>query len=968
MKRNKKVKLHVIRNILDVQTELFEGDDVQQLFFEAFGGSGLGKNVELYHENITIENKINLDTVDDVNRLLRLQGNIYAVVVPLGASSLKNGIGGQSWGQIGVSMGISLLISVASMYLAKKFMKSDVGTANSPPSPNNLLQNRSNAVRLGGRVPDIYGNVLTIPDHIIPPYSIWINGTEHEHSMFCVGRGLFFLPTVDDFYEGNTKAKNITGISLQFYNPPKAENGVSYQGNDPLSDTPALQVGNIITGDNDYFKKHAVKKFTECEGRILHVPDNTVKSEKFVARANYTIEAIGYDLVGQFKVGSTITITDSDKLGSGEGRTNADGTAKTYNLNGNYKVVRTVAGTNLNEDNVDAVTLQPINTVIQDWVELTNAEDFTTGEITIKYNQDEMFQGYFYTDYHAYQEIWVTFLAPNGLYQSSKKGDSFAPLNIRVQIDLDIVDNNDNVVGTTTRYAAIGGNTAYDSENSLRDFGHAEIPEAVVYLNLLKSHSGTFSNSKFVDIGKYSKNDNIRRTAGRTIRVIYKNGDFGTSLEPNQRLRIRMRRITPFIKRDGVEAVQELQIKEIIGANKLTADSFRDDITTIYSTQRASANALQLKERKLKVNLTRACCLAGYGNTLFNSREIVVSIAHILIDKYIGNLGGSVNPDDVKAGYGMLLSNVDVQQIIREMQVIQNYFGINDAAYFNHLFDDNNITAEEMVQTVCDAVFSIATRVDGKVSLKFDRPTLAPVAVFNSYNITPNSFTKTENFGAVKDQDGVEVTYKRLVDDKSITMRYPKSAINPEKVELTGVKNGYVAYLHLMRRYNKQVEGVSVVEFTGGDESCILSAHDRINVADLTNAEVFSGEVDRIEGNILYSKQALDVDIESYYFMNIQTIKGSETIFVTPLSSNSFELEQLPSAPVSIDPNSVVRAVFNLISTTYMETEKYIVIQKDYETQTTNRITALNYSDAFYTNDSDVKNNTIAEELLPYVK
>jgi len=55
-------------------------------------------------------------------------------------------------------------------------------------SPNNSLTNRSNIARVNERIPDIGGEVNSIPDIIMNPYRKFSSNIEEEVSYYCVGR------------------------------------------------------------------------------------------------------------------------------------------------------------------------------------------------------------------------------------------------------------------------------------------------------------------------------------------------------------------------------------------------------------------------------------------------------------------------------------------------------------------------------------------------------------------------------------------------------------------------------------------------------------------------------------------------------------------------------------------------------------------------------------------------------------
>ena len=117
-------------------------------------------------------------------------------------------------------------------------------------SPNNKQANRTNEARVGGRIPDIYGSVLSVPDLLTKPYSVY--GTTHARSVvyYCVGRGditvqdlknkggeLTLTPGAGfDVYGPNQSPLNagLGSVGLPFFCPVQSTAGVSSEIDDPI--------------------------------------------------------------------------------------------------------------------------------------------------------------------------------------------------------------------------------------------------------------------------------------------------------------------------------------------------------------------------------------------------------------------------------------------------------------------------------------------------------------------------------------------------------------------------------------------------------------------------------------------------------------------------------------------------------------------------------------------------------------
>ena len=136
-----------------------------------------------------------------------------------------------------IALVVSLVISVAVVALAPKPQLPDnVSRNRQQESPNNQLGSRSNQARPLQRIPDIRGKLLSVPDVIMPNYSMYENGEiEVEHGYYCVGRKRVKIEKVKD---GDTPLELLErSSSAGIYYPNKNPNNTS---------SPDEQIGNAI--------------------------------------------------------------------------------------------------------------------------------------------------------------------------------------------------------------------------------------------------------------------------------------------------------------------------------------------------------------------------------------------------------------------------------------------------------------------------------------------------------------------------------------------------------------------------------------------------------------------------------------------------------------------------------------------------------------------------------------------------
>ena len=876
------VELVVIRDIFNPTNniEQYKGRDIEQLLKQAFGEHGLSENVRLYHGNMLDE--VTPKTPQDVDKIMRLNGRIYAVVKPMGLDPF-------SWAIIA----ISVAVSVAVAFLMPAPTMASVQGQNSPPSPNNALAARTNSQRLGGRIPDIFGTVWSVPDLIAPTYSVYIDHKEIEYSYMCIGRGRY---SVTKALDDTTPVKHVGGSGVLIYDP-----------DDNLNDAPSHVFGEQFDASQAEFARLAAKKYSSVNGQELPYPDAyRTRNAKFSApnKVQPTVSFSGF-----YKVGSAVLIEGADNLQSGlgfdvdSGGVDNEGnpimTPVTYSLSGSYEV-ESVTST--------YITLKAPHLINSDWQKLIDNQDFVDGQgITFSKEETPLWQGWYYTEAKNHDKAFINLVALNGLYYTVPEGDHF-PIGITCRAESELVDASDNPIAGTL-------------------------------------HSQQFTVWSPAITRNNHRVDIVRSTAALTVEIDNPHYVKGT------RMRIRVSRKTP---QQGVgnrnSEVQDVKLESFYSCKTLQPEDMPKGVTTVYTKTLATEGALSLKERKLRLLVQRYVTDATSGLPKLSNRADDI-LRHIATDPKIGNLD---------------ISQVDIAQIKTEVDNIVTYFGTEKCSEFCGTFDDNNLSAEETMQIVARAVFSQAKRQGNKVMLDFECIVPASVAVFNSHNILPDTFTSPQSFGVHNDYDGVTVEYTDPVDDAVVTLSYPNDVlVNPHEEKLTGVRNKVQAHMHAMRILNRDLYVYKSCEFTAGDESNIVVRTNRITVADQLRADVQQGSIDSIEvigGDIvLNTSEPVLLEPSGQYTAFIQTINnGVEAIEVTANNDYSVKLARLPSGEISNGYDAVVQAVYQIVSNDDKDRDAYLVTEKSPSEGMTNQLTCTNYDDRFYQNDSDYKDGLIA--------
>ena len=181
------------------------------------------------HNDVTPTNKI-----DEASLLMLSKKHDFDVVCEAGEPAT-------------IIAAVSLVVSLAfSIYTLMTMPDANKGIERS--SSNNKLGNRENTQRIGGRIPDIFGTVLAIPDLIAPPLRYFQNNVEIEECLMCLGRGYY---EISDVKEGETSINQIDGESVSVYDPNQSLDTTTpmYRYGDVLNHAPLVgKQSRSITG------------------------------------------------------------------------------------------------------------------------------------------------------------------------------------------------------------------------------------------------------------------------------------------------------------------------------------------------------------------------------------------------------------------------------------------------------------------------------------------------------------------------------------------------------------------------------------------------------------------------------------------------------------------------------------------------------------------------------------------------
>ncbi|WP_047428654.1 host specificity factor TipJ family phage tail protein [Acinetobacter sp. neg1] len=407
------------------------------------------------------------------------------------------------------------------------------------------------------------------------------------------------------------------------------------------------------------------------------------------------------------------------------------------------------------------------------------------------------------------------------------------------------------------------------------------------------------------------------------------------------RCSVRARRVTGAINAPSV--VDEVKWQALYGAFPLQSTKYHSE-TVFRARTYATTGALSVKTRKINFDLQRM--LPTYKNgamttELYPTSSFADALVAMALDEKIGR---------------RTIDELDLENIYRTYFEIVDYFGTPLAAEFCATIDDTNLSFEELVTNVCDAVGCTAYRQNNKLKLYFERPTDNSVLLFNFRNIYPETYQRDLSFGVMDDYDGLIYEYTDPVDDSRINIYLPdKGAKNPKVVKSVGVRNKWQAHFNAYRLWNKMRFQRRSITFDAASESELLVLRDRIAVADYRNGVHRSGDVLQQEGLILTLSHDVEFIAGKSYVIYLQMSDGSvDLIPVTAgAASNKVVLGRLPNSPLKLNPEDYINTTYIVVNDDTKGSLPYLVAKKEPVGKTSNKITAINYDERYYMNDKD---------------
>lgn len=832
--------------------------------------------------------------------------------------------GPETW----TALAVSLAVSTASMILTSIF-------APDPPnatarnvqheSPNNGLSERTNQARVNGRIPDIYGKVRSTPDLLAQPYKVFENHVEKEIAYMCVGRGSY---EVHDVRDDTTPISQIAGASVEIYAPFTSPNS---------GDAPQLRIGNAINQPII-----ATKRVNSVNGQVLQPQDvgSSIRRGMIFQSPNEIVsQDPDLDFTELFIAGDVVSIQNAVQTQGTFSYSPPDGAI--FRAGGTLRpewgeVI--FAGNHAGAWSAGQVVTLSNGTVT--WIDSTGGDsDFpytATGSVTGVY-------GVLAVSYDAVEGSTTLRLdvtqnsAAWGAFRNAPNEVTGTPTLTRpsdiVQFDLSgtytintltssllTLDNpsainpawntleNDyggvsvviNPTISTTGERWIGWFTVESVQpitrvianiialNGLyKDNGRQQYRRDVVYR--FEAQRVDDSGEPFGGVQAFER---VIRGSAVTKVVRADTLDVALTGAESKRWRMRARRLTNSDTDFDGSVVDEIQWRDLYACSAVDKAHF-GDVTTVQSVTFATDGALAVKERKLNMLVTRKLPQRVSGSSfttdLHPTTDVSDIISAVCLDPVIGN-----KPP----------AQVDFDNIYNTAQEIRDYFGV-DVAQFNYTIDSDNLSFEETLDMIAQAIYCRAYRRGSVIKLFFERETDDASILFNHRNKLPGSERRTE--GSAMEYDGIEYAWIDPDDDAQVTIYLPadRSAVNPKRYESVGVRVWEQAYIHAHRAWNKLQYQDVVTEFDGLPEANLLVVSERILCADDTRARSGGGEITAVseeDGRLVRLSQPCEwIEGETYRIFLQNSDASVEVMGVQSGGSARLALlEREPRTPIIV--------------------------------------------------------------------
>lgn len=936
-------KVCIIHNPYDVkQHEFIEVNSLTEYLETQF--DKFPDTARIYHNNIAHECDVTPSDENSIKTLESLEGSFYVV----------------NWAGYGLgAIAVWVVMAITAAFSIYTYMTMPKPQVTAPQSSNNDMASRQNQVRLGGRIPEIFGTVRSYPDMIAASYIFYnAQDKEIEVALMVLGRGHY---DIHDCREDATDVHDISDYKVSVYGP-----------NTSIMGDPIYQVGEKF----DYYPPMTMKS-KSINGQTLEMPnDQKIESiEIFFAYPNLIKSRGQVDFSKLFAKGDNIGVYGADF-----GVEDVQWSGKTLFSPNRQVVVETTQNVNSPNDFQGVL----LTGALVEFPDAVNPAQKVYHDLSGQYrvqgiSKTTIESGFLYVitlaNAMAVNSNWRYVIEDKTAIAGVQLNKNEKAINLNGSYQINSVSNNqialnnpDQVNQDWEKLLLLPQQSTSDQLRSIRldkldnkwvGWHNLVLPETeeIVFnfffqngLFYQDSKGGVWAESMDILI-EYQFINDANQPIGeiyRLTRHINKNSKspFGTTvrivLPRTGSVRFRAARTTP-TKNDKSQDL--CKIKDVYALAKSTKVNY-GDVTVVRLESAGTDGALSLKEKKLNLLVTRKLPVDGTG-PLVATRNAGQALIYLALDNKNGR---------------RTIHEVDIEQIKSEIRAVKDYFRSEKATEFCYTIDDANLSFEEIAGMISSAVFCEPYRFGSKLRLKFEKPQEVAVLLFNHRNKVPQSETRTITKQIEKNYDGIELEYSDPADDARIKyhIRYDintdqayegEGAINPLAIKTTGIRNHEQAKTRAWREWNKLQYRSTTTKFEALEESNLLARNDKILVADNCSLRTQDGNVLAVNGLVLTLSQDVEMQ-DGDYKIYLQVSNGTvDVIACTQVDYNQVLLNRLPKHPIVVDYDRRLHTVYQIVAVDDRQVNSFMLTEMSLASRMTNNITAVNYDDRYYKDD-----------------
>lgn len=404
--------------------------------------------------------------------------------------------------------------------------------------------------------------------------------------------------------------------------------------------------------------------------------------------------------------------------------------------------------------------------------------------------------------------------------------------------------------------------------------------------------------------------------------------------------RARARRVTDKDLNFGGQVIDDVSFDNLYAQIPDTTPNYGDR-TTVHTARRQTPRATSIKAPKLALIVTERLYkyLGGgvFDTVLTNNTQAVQSLIRLLRDPVCG---------------GLNLSASNMDRLLAVQVEVEAYFGSAQAGQFCYTFDSFDVTMQDIINTVAEAIFCRAYREGSSILLDFDRPRIGPEMVFTHRSKAPGE-KWTRNFNTRDRYDSLKFSYIDPATNTKETITIPADGgLKTETYDSKGIRNYRQAYWAAYRRYQRNLLNRVLVEFTAMEEGVFARPGRAISVVKGSRVSPFDGYVVAVDGLTVVLSQNVVFTPGQEHSLVLKRRDGSvQSVGVTP-GANSRTVIMASAPPEAIyTGNEALKTEFSFGSDDRHNAQMMVVSTVEPGSNRTVRITGYNYTDEYYAYD-----------------